>query len=337
VLRARWQKILAELETTGTYTHTVAELDWAGKVAWRNSVRCVGRLHWRSLRVLDARLIATPEAQETAIRRHLKLATNAGKIRPRVTIFPPARPGVAETRIFNRQLIAYAWWSDLGKGDRANAALTEVALAHGWRPPQSRGQFDVLPILLDRPGQTPHWFEWEPDDVLQIPISHERYPVVATLGWKWHAVPALCDFALEAGGIRYPTALLNGWYMGTEIASRNLVDGDRYAGLPELGRGLGLNLCEAASLWQDEALLVLNQAVIRSFQAAGVTLVDHHIATAEFMQFCQREEAAGRSVVADWAWIIPPMSPAATPVWDQTWPCDERDPRFARRPTTEVY
>jgi nitric-oxide synthase len=100
---------------------------------------------------------------------------------------------------------------------------------------------------------------------------------------------------------------------------------------------LGLNLCEAASLWQDEALLVLNQAVIRSFQAAGVTLVDHHIATAEFMQFCQREEAAGRSVVADWAWIIPPMSPAATPVWDQTWPCDERDPRFARRPTTEVY
>src|SRR5260370_41723773 len=44
-----------EIETTGTYWHTPAELEFGARVAWRNSSRCIGRLYWRSLRVRDRR------------------------------------------------------------------------------------------------------------------------------------------------------------------------------------------------------------------------------------------------------------------------------------------
>ncbi|MFM7817801.1 MAG: nitric oxide synthase oxygenase, partial [Verrucomicrobiota bacterium] len=62
----RMGRVEQELASTGTYTHTTSELEWAGRVAWRNSTRCVGRLYWKSLRVLDARDAITLEQQEKA-------------------------------------------------------------------------------------------------------------------------------------------------------------------------------------------------------------------------------------------------------------------------------
>jgi len=45
----RWMQIEDELERTGTYWQSAEELEYGAKVAWRNSTRCIGRLHCKSL------------------------------------------------------------------------------------------------------------------------------------------------------------------------------------------------------------------------------------------------------------------------------------------------
>lgn len=52
------------------------------------------------------------------------------------------------------------------------------------------------------------------------------------LGLRWHALPAVANLLLEIGGLEFPAAPFNGWYMGTEIGSRNLCDRHRYDVLP---------------------------------------------------------------------------------------------------------
>ena len=46
---------------------------------------------------------------------------------------------------------------------------------------------------------------------------------------------------LEIGGIDYPMAPFNGWYMGTEIGARNLADQDRYNLLPKVAEIMELD------------------------------------------------------------------------------------------------
>jgi nitric-oxide synthase len=72
-------------------------------------------------------------------------------------------------------------------------------------------------------------------------------------------------------------------------------------------------------LWKDRALLVLNEAVLESFERDGVRLVDHHQAIAEFEHFCGAEERAGRQVSADWRWIVPPIAGSSTPVFHRSY------------------
>jgi nitric-oxide synthase len=56
---------------------------------------------------------------------------------------------------------------------------------------------------------------------------------------------------LEAGGIRYPAAPFNGWYMCTEIGSRDLGDEGRYNQLPEIAARMGLSIGSPRTLWKD--------------------------------------------------------------------------------------
>jgi nitric-oxide synthase len=72
-------------------------------VAWRNASRCVGRLYWRSLLVLDQRHVRTPDETFAAMVQHLEIASErsrrAGRhernhpIRPVISVFPAAVPG----------------------------------------------------------------------------------------------------------------------------------------------------------------------------------------------------------------------------------------------------
>ncbi|MFD7666823.1 nitric oxide synthase oxygenase [Streptomyces sp. NPDC059788] len=330
----RLAEISAEISRTGTYTHTPQELDFGAKVAWRNSIRCIGRLYWQSLIVRDRRHVEGADriAQEAV--RHLQQATNGGRIRPYLTVFAPDRPRRPAPRIWNDQLIRYAGYTRPDGsvlGDPVSAELTAAARNLGW-PGGPGTPFDILPLIVHGHDDKPQWFELPESAVLQVPIEHPEHGWFARLGVRWYAVPAVSNMRLDIGGVRYPLAPFNGWYMGTEIGARNLADTDRYNLLPGIARRLGLDTSRDRSLWKDRALVELNIAVLHSFEQAGVTISDHHTESRHFLAHLAREERAGRAVGADWSWIVPPMSGATTPVFHRYYDTEQRHPAFVYQP-----
>ena len=76
--------------------------------------------------------------------------------------------------------------------------------------------------------------------------------------------------ALEIGGIIYPCAPFNGWYMGTEIGARNLADKERWNVLPKVANKLSLDVRNERNLWRDKAMVELNRAILHSFDKSSV-------------------------------------------------------------------
>lgn len=302
----------------GVSALSTGALERMARLAWRNNARCIGRLFWESLHLLDARTAGSPDEVFEACVRHLEYASNGGRIRPAVTVFAPADPGEKGIRLWNTQLIRYAGYraADGGVlGDPDQVAFTARVMEMGWLPPRDRSAFDVLPLVVDFPGHVPRWFELPGRAVLEVPISHPEFDWFADLGLKWHAVPAVSDRALVGGGHRFTAAPFSGHYMGTEIASRNFGDAGRYHLLPVIAERMGIDRSKRSLLWKDRALVEINTAVLHSFQKAGVVIVDHHTASAQFMQHVTREEQCGRKVPGDWSWLVPPMSGSACPVF----------------------
>lgn len=57
----RWLEVENSLLSRGFYVHTLDEITYGARLAWRNSNRCIGRLFWPSLHVIDARHVQTEE------------------------------------------------------------------------------------------------------------------------------------------------------------------------------------------------------------------------------------------------------------------------------------
>ena len=303
----RLREVRAEIAATGTYEHTVQELTFGARVAWRNAARCIGRLYWNSMNVRDLRHLETSDEIAEQCAEHLRIATNGGRIRPLISVFAPDRPGRRTPRLLNEQLVRYA-------DDPRSRSRTALARELGWKGGDK--DFDVLPLITrTAPGRTPRLHELPGDAVLEVPLTHPAQPRFAALGLRWYAVPAICDMALEIGGVTYPTAPFNGWYLGTEIGARNLGDTDRYDLLPTVAELFELDTDDDRTLWKDRALVELNLAVLHSYQQAGVTMADHHSESARFLTHIDREARHGRPVPTDWSWIVPPISGSATPVF----------------------
>ncbi|MFE7776851.1 nitric oxide synthase oxygenase [Streptomyces sp. NPDC057445] len=365
-LAARITAVRAEIEATGTYRHTAAELAHGARIAWRNSNRCIGRLYWRSLRVRDRRDVRDADTMAVEAAAHLREATNGGRIRPVITVFAPDAPGRPGPRIWNEQLVRYAGYTDRNDrndrdrvgdrdrvdvgggvgggvggtrsgsgngctGDPRNAGITAYAQRLGW-PGGPGTPFDILPLVIQGSDDKPRWFTLPDDAVLEVPLSHPDDDWHTALGLRWHAVPAIANMCLEIGGICYPAAPFNGWYMGTEIGARDLADTDRYRLLPVVAERLGLDTSDDRTLWKDRALVELNRAVLHSFDRAGVTLADHHTEARRFLTHIDRETDKGRPVGADWSWIVPPMSGSATPVFHRTYDTTQLKPMFVHHP-----
>lgn len=332
-LWARLAEIKAEVQDRGTYGQTIDELTYGAKVAWRNSVRCIGRIFWQSLTVRDLRHLATAEEIFGALVEHIQLATNGGSIRPTMTIFAPNQ-GSKGIRILNPLLIRYAGYRQPDGsivGDPEQVEFTELLLKMGWQGGAGT-PFDLLPLAIHLPGQRPQIFELPPEIVMEVPLTHPDYPWFAELGLKWHALPAVSNLRLEIGGISYSAAPFNGWYMGAEIGSRNLGDTQRYNLLPIVAARMGLNLKSKISLWKDRALVELNAAVLHSFAKHGVSIVDHHSASSQFIRHTERESQLGRSVPADWGAIVPPISASATEVFHREYENVCLKPNFFEQP-----
>lgn len=325
---ARLIAIKQEVDNTGTYTHTAEELEHGCKMAWRNSNRCIGRLFWDKLRIVDARHANTAGAAAQAVLDHIHNASNGGKIIPTITVLPPEGPGGAPIRIWNHQLIRYAGYETEQSivGDPASIELTKAAASLGWQG--AGGDYDVLPIIIQAQGQAPEWYVIPEQEIIEVQIEHPERVEIAGLGMRWYGVPMIADMRVEIGGINYPAAPFNGWYMETEIGARNLADTFRYNKLPDIAAALGLNTSSETTLWRDRALVELNVAVLHSFKKAGVSIVDHHTAASQFALFEQREEKAGRELTGDWVWLIPPVSPATTHIFHSSYLNEIVKPNF---------
>jgi nitric-oxide synthase len=307
--------VRAQIAATGTYVHTTDELTHGAKMAWRNASRCIGRLYWRSLTVLDRRRARTADEIFSLLVHHLQAAGN-GAIRPVISVFAAAQPGQPYARVWNEQLIRYAGYrgeDGRGIGDLRQVAFTDAMRGFGWRG--KGAEFDVLPLAIETPREGVRLYELPERAVREVPIAHPDYPWFAELGLRWHAVPAISNMRLTIGGVHYPLAPFNGWYMGTEIGARNLADADRYDLIPTVAARLGLDTTRESTLWRDRALVELNRAVLWSFEQAGVKMSDHHTESQRFLAHLRNEEKAGRPVPADWSWIVPPMSGSLTPVF----------------------
>jgi nitric-oxide synthase, bacterial len=212
------------------------------------------------------------------------------------------------------------------RGDRRYVDFTYRAVALGWDRPDPPGRFDVLPLLVSADGADPEIFDIPPDAVLEVPLSHPDHEWFADLRLRWHAVPAISNMPLVIGGVTYPAAPFNGWYLGTEIGARNLTDAGRYDLLPVVGQRLGLDTTSDRTMWRDRALVEMVRAVQHSFDVAGVTMADHHTESERFLLHVAREENAGRRCPAEWSWIVPPVSGGLTQVYHRYY--DDPDPNL---------
>jgi nitric-oxide synthase len=317
-LATRKEAAFSEIEKTGSWNLEFKELEHGARLAWRNNARCIGRLFWSSLKVRDCRDMSDPDHIHAALLEHLDYGTNGGKIQPLVTIFAPATSEGPAVRIWNHQLLGYAGYEQPDGtilGDPKNAEFTREAQKLGWQGAGTR--FDLLPWIIQKRGEAPRLYP--APKALEVALEHPEFPWFSELGLRWYAVPILSDMILRIGGVDFPAAPFNGWYMGTEIGSRDLGDTGRYNALPAIADRMGLDRTRDSSLWKDRALVELNAAVLHSYSKAGVRIVDHHRASSEFMDFVAREKKSGRLVSADWSWIVPPMSGSATPVFHKGW------------------
>jgi len=316
--KSRVAEIVDEIEATGTYTHTPRELEFGARLAWKNSNRCIGRHLWRSLEVRDHRSLHNGPSREEHIidtlTSHVRDAYRNGKIKSIISVFAPRTLGQPDpVRMANHQLIRYAGFEEVGDPDSRD--LTKHLLKNGWKPVQ-KDDFTKLPWQFywdEKPSSVYDVFAQQTDLAKEVNLEHPENPKFASLQLKWYALPVLADMALKIGGVIYPFAPFNGYYMGTEIGARNLADASRYNRLPAIAACLGLDTTSQRSLWQDSALVELNRAVLYSFDKAGISVGDHHNLGAQFEAFCTHESGKKREVKGDWSWLNPPLSGPQTP------------------------
>lgn len=331
-------RVLAEIEERGTYTQSPEELLRGARIAWRNTPRCIGKFYWKALAVRDMRHLTSAQEVYEAVVEHLRLAFANGKVKLLMTVFAPREPGRPGIRIWNPQLVRYAGHREAdGRvvGDPETTEFTAAVRALGWNG-GSGGRFDVLPLVIQMPGQCPRLFELPPDVVHEVPLTHPRFPWFADLGLKWHAFPSISDQSLQIGGVEYTAAPFSAWYSAAEIGARNMADTNRYDMLPAVARGMGLDMSSDRTLWKDRALVELTQAAMHSFDLAGISIVDHHFATKQFVRHEQREEQAGRPTHANWELIVPAVGGPATPVWQRRYQPTVLRPNFYPQPAPWV-
>jgi len=328
--------IKKEIELTGTYTHTIEEITFGAKLAWRNSAKCIGRLFWETLDVFDARDVQSQEDVARHIHHHIQHATNDGKIRSTITIFP-AISSPKKVQLWSHQLIRYAGYQDQSGeilGDPASIELTRVAKSLGWQGEATT--YDILPVIFQWNEEPPCMVTISNEEVLEVQIDHPVNLDWKSLNLRWYAVPIISDRYLEIGGLLYP-APFNGWYMETEIAARNLVDSYRYNRLRDVAKQLKLDTSSTTTFWRDRALVELQYAVYASFKKAGVQMVDHYTAAQQFQTFREKEEKQQREVKGDWTWLIPPVSPALTPIFHQGISNEELSPNFVKQKRPKLF
>jgi len=222
-----------------------------------------------------------------------------------MTVFrPQSSDKLWGMRFWSSQFVRYAGYKDATTdtvlGDPANAEFTAFLVDNKmWNPPTTRSAFDVLPLVLKLPNNDiPFVYELPKEVTHEVELEHPDFPTVKDLGYKWAAVPAISNFMMELGGIKYPCAPFNGWFVSTEIA-RNLME--RYNVTEQLAKAFGMK--ENSKLLHQKVSAELEIAILHSFEKNKFTMVDPMTVGKSFMTHCKRERNAGRECPAQWSWI----------------------------------
>jgi nitric-oxide synthase len=121
--KKRWAEVRRSLSRTGTYRHTEEELAFGARVAWRNHGRCIGRIYWESLEVVDCRQFSEPEAMMDRMCSHMRETLGDGRIRSMISVFAPIQPGDIPAYFESAQITQYAGYAQKDGavvGDRQN-------------------------------------------------------------------------------------------------------------------------------------------------------------------------------------------------------------------------
>jgi nitric oxide synthase oxygenase domain/subunit len=222
----RMGEVEQEIVATRTYTQTSKEIELGGRLAWRNSTKCIGRITWNTLQVRDCRHITDSDMIFEHVEEHLRIATAGSKIESVMTCFQPLKPGESiGPRFWSSQCVRYAGYRNAMSGqilgDSANVGLTEYLEAKKlWTPPEPKSEFDVLPLVFKQPNQeAPKIHHLSKDCIFEVLLEHPTCAEFKNLGLRWTALPAITNFKMNIGGVIYPNAPFNGWFVSTEIVS----------------------------------------------------------------------------------------------------------------------
>jgi len=314
----RQAEVLSELKEKQTYELTKDEVVWGARMAWRNAPRCPARVIWKKLHVFDKRHIVDADGMFEAILEHLDFSNNGGNIRPAITLFRQRLPGQKDPRVWNgliTQFAAYEQEDGSIIGDPSSLGLTKFCEKLGWKG--KGGMFDFLPMLLNGTDGVPHYYEIPDKYLMRVKIRHPTNTGINSLNLEWFGLPGVSSMMHECGGIQFPAAPFAGWYQGSEVASRDFLDPQRYNLLEPLGEAMDLDMSSNTTLWKDEVALELNRAVLESYKKAGVSMVDHFTQADQFMEHLAEETKERGGCPADWVWIVPPQSGSLTSTFHQ--------------------
>ena len=185
---ARVKHILDSIDTTGTYAHTLDEIRWGARIAWRNAPKCINRKFWATLDVIDARDAETNDEMFEAIKEHLRRGIGGDHIPVLMTVFKPQTPNTEDgPRVWNSQLIRYAGHrgpNETTIGDPAELHFTDsVKKYFDWVPKGgAETPFDPLPIVVQiSPSTPPSIYELPDECLLEVPIHHPTIPGISQL------------------------------------------------------------------------------------------------------------------------------------------------------------
>lgn len=97
-----------------------------------------------------------------------------------------------------------------------------------------------MPLVVSANGHDPDYFDYPPELILEVPLSHPQFKWFAELNLRWYAVPMVSSMLFDCGGIQFTATAFSGWYMSTEIGCRNLCDANR-RNLLEVGLLIAVN------------------------------------------------------------------------------------------------
>ena len=247
---------------------------------------------------------------------------NGGNIQPAITVFRERRPGVPDLRVWNKLVIGFAGYEQEDGtivGDPSGVELAKVAESLGWRGPG--GRFDILPWILSGEDGGPKLYhipdKFLNDLPLTVHITHSTIPAIGEMDLHWLSLPGVANMMAEIGGLQFTAAPFAGWYQGTEIACRDLLDLQRYNLIEPLGHAMKLDMSSNTTLWKDVVALELNRAVLESYKEAKITIVDHYTQAEQFMDHMAAEYKIRGGCPADWVWLVPPMSGSLVPTFHQ--------------------